>query len=410
MTSDSMIPQNGEPDEGKASVLVTISTPGEGTPICRLGNSEEFIGSLTVGELIRRVVSPNSLFSVGVPMSQLEAENPTALAIGELVNADSCEVCVSEEGGNMRPVPLGEEAKSVARVQTGAQGNRFMNLRLEVRSASDAAPPAAEERRHTQSPSAAEVPEKPMAEVPSEAAGGQAGEPTALEAGLAGLSAAATAPSPPPVEEQPEAASEPAAEVQAVGGPVEEAEEGAEAVGETRAAAGSGGARGIMAIVAEESAEPVEEQPSERKEYVRKTDWLRAQFLPEVDALDFSGLFVGNLGLGIREEQTRRNVVMSDPSRTTEVLLRANGYRRSGDHAKALICYQELVDMDPANADFRFLLGKTLTALGEEEQASEAFTRAKELGHEGAEEELDELNRSTSRSKGPLGFLRFWKQ
>jgi len=142
---------------------------------------------------------------------------------------------------------------------------------------------------------------------------------------------------------------------------------------------------------------------------VRKADWLRAQFLPEVETLDFSGLFVGNLGMGIRQEKTRRNVVLADPARITEVLLRANGYRRNGDHPKALICYQELSDMDPSNSDFRFLMGKTLLALGQRDQAVETFTRAKELGHEGAEKELEELKRSGHRPKAALGFLRFWK-
>jgi hypothetical protein len=166
---------------------------------------------------------------------------------------------------------------------------------------------------------------------------------------------------------------------------------------------------GIFTIVAEK---PTDEpkKTHERKEYVRKADWLRAQFLPEVEALDFSGLFVGNLGIGIREEKTRRNVVLADPARITEVLLRANGYRRSNEHAKALICYQELVDMDGSNADFRFLLGKTLLALGQREQAAETFLRAKELGHDGAEKEISELKRAGHRPRAALGFLRFWKQ
>jgi hypothetical protein len=165
----------------------------------------------------------------------------------------------------------------------------------------------------------------------------------------------------------------------------------------------------IVTILAEKPTEQPSGAPKERKEYARKSDWLRAQFLPEVEALDFSGLFVGNLGLGIREEKGRKNVVLADPSRITEVLLRANGYRRSGDHPKALICYQELVDMDASNADFRFLLGKTLIELGQGEQAMEALLRAKELGHDGAEKELEALKRSGHRPKAALGFLRFWK-
>ena len=103
-------------------------------------------------------------------------------------------------------------------------------------------------------------------------------------------------------------------------------------------------------------------------------------------------------------------MVLADPARVTDILLRGNGYRRSGDHAKALICYQELVDMDPGNADFRFLLGKTLLELNQHDSGAEAFARAKELGHEGAAKELDTLRRSGARSRHPLGFLKFWKQ
>jgi tetratricopeptide (TPR) repeat protein len=169
-------------------------------------------------------------------------------------------------------------------------------------------------------------------------------------------------------------------------------------------------ASSIIAIVAEKPTDVREGAVKERKEYIRKSDWLRAQFLPEVEALDFSGLFVGNLGLGVREEKTRRTVLMADPARITELLLRANGYRRTSDHAKALICYQELVDMDGGNADFRFLLGKTLLALDQREQAVEAFMRAKELGHDGADREVEELKRSGQRPRAGLGFLRFWKQ
>jgi tetratricopeptide (TPR) repeat protein len=165
----------------------------------------------------------------------------------------------------------------------------------------------------------------------------------------------------------------------------------------------------ILTIVAEKPADEPKAPARDRKEYVRKADWLRAQFLPEVETLDFSGLFVGNLGMGIRQEKTRRNVVLADPARITEVLLRANGYRRNGDHPKALICYQELIDMDTSNSDFRFLMGKTLLALGQRDQALETFTRAKELGHEGAEKELEDLKRSGHRPKAALGFLRFWK-
>ncbi len=360
--SDSAEPRE---TESRTSVLITISTPGEDTPICRLGSSEEILGSATVRELIQRIISPNSLFSVGVPMSQLQAESPTALAIGELLSADCCEV-VSGAGEEAKKAPVGldEPVREIAQEQVGTQGSRFLNVSLSVRSAADATPAAGEERREVSVPQGAEAEE------------------------AAQVSAA----------EEEEAVAAP------IGAPVE-GERAKVAVGASSEAGG-----GIVAIVAEQVKEEPKPARAERTEYVRKSDWLRAQFLPEVEALDFSGLFVGSLGLGVRQEGKRRNVVMADPSRVTDILLKGNGYRRSGDHAKALICYQELVDMDPGNADFRFLLGQTLQELGQREDAVAALQRAKELGHEGAAKELEQLSRSGNRHRKPLGFLRFWKQ
>ncbi|MFB3882726.1 MAG: hypothetical protein ACE149_15775 [Armatimonadota bacterium] len=402
------------PPEAKASVLITITTPGIPTAICRLGNSEEVVRGLTVRELIQRVISPNSLFSVGVPISQLQAESAAALAIGELLGADCCEVVMPGKGSaSDQGVALDELARSVAREQVGSQGNRFLNINLEVRSAADAVAPAGPERRQVAPPSAVEM-ERPLptvaptSEIPPAVTIShgwpvsysdspqhcddplaEKSAPRVREAEVAGTLGEAAS----PIE-----ASEPA-DVPAA------AEAGSPADGPTEASAPP-----ILTIVADAPAAKVEDQPRERKEYVRKSDWLRAQFLPEIEALDFSGLFVGNLGLGVREEKARRNVILADPARITEVLLRANGYRRTGEHAKALICYQELVDMDGSNADFRFLLGKTLVALGQKEDAVEAFLRAKELGHDGADKELSDLKRSGHRPKGGFGFFRFWKQ
>jgi len=359
------------PSSGDAtSVLITVSTPGAVTPICRLGNSGSILGDFTVRELIEKVVSPKSLFSVGIPMSQLEAESPTALAITELLAADACEVLLcGADGEPSRPVALGERARDVAAAQTGASGSSFLGLALDLRPVADNAAPGGEERRQIA------LPETLEAETPAAPSGEPFDIPT-IEFGEVPGSPGNGEPAPGP------------------GAP---------------AAAPSGPS--IVAIVAEQPPKRGRMAGGgERKEYVRKSDWLRAQFQPEVAALNLTGLFVGNLGLGIREEQGRRQVVLADPSRITDILLRGNGYRRSGDHAKALICYQELMDMDPANADFRFLLGKTLLELGQHDQAVEALARAKELGHEGAAKELVGLKRSGVKARRPLGFLRFWKQ
>ena len=97
--------------------------------------------------------------------------------------------------------------------------------------------------------------------------------------------------------------------------------------------------------------------------YLRKADWLRAQFLPEIEVLDFRGLFVGNKGLWILEDRKKRGPETVDPNRIADLLFRGNGYRRGGDHVKALMCYQELVELDPQNADFRFLLETSYQAI-----------------------------------------------
>ena len=403
------------PPETRASVLITVSTPGIGTTICRLGNSEEVVRGLTIRDLIQRVISPSSLFSVGVPISQLQAESAAALAIGELLGADCCEVIAPGKGSAPdQAIALDELARAVAREQVGTQGSRFLNINLEVRSAADAVAPTGADRRQVTPPMAVEV------EAPAATVAPFSPTPPAVTASY-DWPFASTRPStvldePPaatPMSLGPAPAGSSAVAQQVAAEP--EASEFDSTATPDQAAASSvpdeqPSAAAILTIVAEKPAEQSEGQPRERKEYVRKADWLRAQFLPEVEALDFSGLFVGNLGIGIREEKVRRNVILADPARITEVLLRANGYRRTGEHAKALICYQELVDMDGSNADFRFLLGKTLVALGQKEEAAQAFVRAKELGHDGAEKELADLKRSGHRPKSGFGFLRFWKQ
>jgi hypothetical protein len=358
--------------ETKASVLITISTPETTTPICRLGSSEDVIEGMTVQELIERVISPNSLLSVGVPLSQLETESPTALSVGEMLSAECCEVFLAGNGqASIDPISLDVPVRSIASEQVGAQGNRFLNITLDVRSAPDAVSTSGDDRRRVAMPASVEAEQDAAPSSAGEHDGPQGS--AASEGDIASLLSAEN--------------------------------------GDAAAAPDSMAETDIMTIVAEAPAEqPKTTERWDRKEYVRKADWLRAQFLPEVNALDFSGLFVGNLGLGVRETKTRRNVVLADPSRITDVLLRANGYRRSGDHAKALICYQELVDMDPGNADFRLLLGKTMVELGQQEDAVAALTRAKELGHDGAEKELGKLRREGNRQRRPLGFLRFWRE
>jgi hypothetical protein len=399
VTSDAGMTLTPQSSDSDCSALVTISVPDCASPICRLGGAREILGDLTVRQLIERVVSPSSLLSVRVPMTQLEAEAPTALAVSELLSTDCCEVVLLDGAARgEKPVSLDERAAEITQAQVGAQGSSFLNISLEVRAPAERLAATPQDRRQVATPEVVEVERRPAAELPSVSGGEERRHvqlPGPVEASVE--SEGYDADLPLVVEADLFAPEEPVPAAEAEGSGPEASEPVTEG--------------GIIAIVAKPV--PREKRPPEsqsRKEYIRKGDWLRAQFLPEVQNLDFSGLFVGNLGLGIREEHGRRTVVLADPARITDILLRGNSYRRSGDHAKALICYQELVDMDPGNPDFRFLLGKTLLALGQQPEAIEAFGRARELGHEGARKELEDLKAAAPRARKPLGFLRFWKQ
>ena len=447
--------------DADCSTLITISAPNCATPICRLGNSKDILGSLTVRQLIERVVSPNSLLSVHVPLSQLEAETPTAQAVTGLLR-NGCEVFLEGDLGGDKLLDLDHSAATITEAQVGAQGSSFLNISLDVRPVSESltlgddryqdetsdevevlsSPPAfaalfepetvEEERRQIPLPEVAETATSQDAWA-DEAVASDAptGEVTVSHAPAGDGVAPDDTAEPMSVEKLEELFADqedeaivtaPAvAPTASLAGPTgDEPHESAAAESEIAADAQSepvdvsqpAKAPKIVAIVAERRARQPRStgNPEGRKEYIRKSDWLRAQFLPEVQALDFSGLFVGNLGMGVREQQARRNVVLADPARITDVLLRGNSFRRTGDNAKALICYQELVDMDPGNADFRFLLGKTLLDLGQHNQGIDALNRAKELGHEGARKELETAKPAAQRPRSALGFLRFWKQ
>lgn len=401
------------------SVLITITTPGSETPICRFGSARDILGGITVRQLIERVSSRQSVLSAGVPSAQLEAESTTASAVRELIAARSAEVLLaSDNGGGGQAVDLEAAVSTIAERHTGEAGSSFISISLEVRPLQDAAAPAGRERREVMSPPAVEVAPRPPApqrtfspERPRSSGWAviPADEERPQPLALGEASQARVEPGPPAAAaEEPREVAQPPAVERASGAEEAPAQP---AVSEPPAWPAAPTAGELVTIVAEgePEAEAQPPQPGDRKEYIRKSDWLRAQFLPEVEALDFSGLFVGNLGPGVREQATRRVAVLADPSRITEILLQGNSYRRSGDHAKALICYQELVDIDAANPDFRYLLGKTFLELGQLQEAAEAFVRAKELGHEGAQAELDQLNRRPRRRSGILSFLRFWR-
>ena len=395
------------------TVLINLSTPGSRVSICRVGTKQELLGDGTVKQLLERCISLRSPLSMAVPIAQLESEMSAVLAIGELMAADTGEVLLrNPDGTPERTVYMDEPVHAIARERTGEQGNVFYSIDLEVRLAEGYVTTTIEERRQVTPPKVVEVkpPPPPVAAVPPQAI------PTIPV--IEKPAAPSEIPTIPPLRQTPQPPAEPLA---------------APVTGAPPAAAASSvvespmiGAKlprvptkpepdtpkNVVVIVAGPQKKALSKTAQEMKDkgYARKSDFLRAQFLPEVEALDFSGLFVGEFGLGIRRDQERKNVVLADPSRITAILLQGNAFRRSGNHVKALTAYQELADMDPSNPDFRFLMGKALMELGRGEEAMGALARAKELGHEGARKEMETLKAQGHRPREPLGFLRFWKR
>jgi len=358
------------------------------------------------------------------------------LAIGELMASDNAEaVLLNPDGSQQRTVGMSEPVSSIARECTGEQGNVFYSIDLEVRTADEYRPgPVAEERRQIPQPNVivtkpqlppavAATPPVPAVTAPVVASAPPASPPVIPTIPLKDepakpvAAAPPVAPTIPVVAEQVKAAAPPPVVEPK---PVERAPEMTESpmVGARQPRDFSkeekpvAPAKDNVVIIAQPQKKAASRTAQDMKEkgYVRKADYLRAQFLPEVDLLDFSGLFVGDFGLASRQERERKNIVLADPSRITEVLLQGNSFRRSGNHVKALTSYQELVDMDPSNPDFRFLLGKSFLDLNRAEEAMESFTRARELGHEGAKKEMEALRAQGHRPRKSLGFLRFWKQ
>jgi len=97
------------------------------------------------------------------------------------------------------------------------------------------------------------------------------------------------------------------------------------------------------------------------------------------------------------------------PQTISAYLMKANSLRQSGEHEKALSYYRVLLKSDPDNADYRFLYGKTLMEMGRVQPARECFERARELGHENAARELEQLEQQQTK-KPALAFLQFWRR
>ena len=126
-------------------------------------------------------------------------------------------------------------------------------------------------------------------------------------------------------------------------------------------------------------------------------------------ALDFRGLFVGNFGFQRDTVVDVAKLSALSPQTISAYLMKANALRQSGEHEKALSYYRVLLKSDPDNPDYRFLYGKTLMEMGRIQPARECFERARQLGHENAARELEQLE-NRELKKPTLGFLQFWRR
>lgn len=161
-----------------------------------------------------------------------------------------------------------------------------------------------------------------------------------------------------------------------------------------------------IALTEEVPAEAVVGQP---KKYATKAEALTDQFRPKVAALDFRGLFAGNFGFQRDTVVDVTKLSVLSPQTISAYLMKANSLRQSGEHEKALSYYRVLLKSDPDNADYRFLYGKTLIEMGRIQPARECLERARELGHENAARELEQLDEREVK-KPALGFLQFWRR
>lgn len=152
-------------------------------------------------------------------------------------------------------------------------------------------------------------------------------------------------------------------------------------------------------------AEPAAAQAQPRK-YATKAEALTEQFGPKIAALDLRGLFVGNFGFQRDTVVDVAKLATLSPQTISAYLMKANALRQSGEHEKATSYYRVLLKSDPDNPDYRFLYGKTLMEMGRVQPARECFERARELGHENAAHELEQLEKRKAR-KPARAFLHF---
>jgi hypothetical protein len=159
-----------------------------------------------------------------------------------------------------------------------------------------------------------------------------------------------------------------------------------------------------------ECAQPAARMTKKTQGYLRKADVLRAQLLPKIETLDFSGLFVGNFGFRGGATVDGRRVALLSPAEANRYLMLANQCRRAGEWEQAAGHYRTLIAHDPANQDFWFLLGKVEEPRGDLKQALHAFQNALRLGHASAREEIARIQSALGEAAGErMDLVSLWR-
>ena len=335
-------------------VLVTISTPGCAKPISRFRTWNEWNNKITLHQFLDVSLSFQQALSRGTPLAQIEEEMETVLAIGELLASNTYEVVLKHQDSNTkRMVSLEEPAQQLLCEREDENGNTFWTLDLEIRrltppiSAPEATGiPFPSKISKTNTPALAlfEVEEdsKTIPNTPSVRAVEQPAPVLTL------LSQSEATPSTAPPHPTPQVTPLP------------------------------------TPVPAQADTHVILSQAEQLEEDHAKHDFLDTKLLPEIEALDFSGLFVGEFGPPILKEQTIKRITLDDLASTAATLQQGDDFFQAGDYLHAFICYQELADLHPLNNDFRLMLEKTLTALQRDTEIHKVFTRVTEVNREGA--------------------------
>jgi len=150
--------------------------------------------------------------------------------------------------------------------------------------------------------------------------------------------------------------------------------------------------------------------PGKQRPYLRKTDVLRGQLLPKIEALDFSGLFLGNFGLRAGAQVGSPRLALLSPSEANRYLMLANQHRRAGEYEQAARQYRALIAHDPENEDFWFLLGKVEEGRGDFKQAVHAYENALRFGHASARAEIARIEAEHGTSSAvPHDLVGLWR-